>query len=176
LTKKIKKPSVSQLLELLAKPALIDWANKQGLLGVNLKEKRKKSLAKGTSLHSQIEHGVFDREIDSQSYTLFMQDKQIIATEKEIETDWFIGRYDVKLSHEGKEYIVDYKSGFKGKIYLEHKLQLVAYTMAEPASIAIVPIPQFHLFPIDIPNRTPYEQMLIKLSELWHIKKEIDNE
>ena len=176
MSKKIKKPSVSQLLELLAKPALIDWANKQGLMGVDLKEKRKRSLAKGTSLHSQIEHGVFDREIDSQNYTRFMQDKEIIETEKEIETDWFVGRYDAKIRHEGRIYIVDYKSGFKNKIYLEHKLQLIAYTMAEPAEVAIVPIPHFGLVPIEIKNREPYEQMLIKLSELWNIKKEIENE
>lgn len=175
MSKKIKKPSVSQLLELLAKPALIDWANKQGLLGIDLKEKRKKSLAKGTSLHSQIENGCFDREIDSISYLEFMQDKEIISTEKEIETDWFVGRYDAKIKHEGREYIVDYKSGYRGKIYLEHKLQLIAYTMAEPASIALVPIPQFHLIPIEIEDRKPYEQMLITLSTLWHVKKEIEN-
>ena len=103
--------------------------------------------------------------------------KSIIAREKKIETEWFIGKYDAMLSDEdGQVFIIDYKSGFKGKIYLEHKLQLIAYTMAEPASIAIVPIPQFHLIPIEIKNRNKYENMLIQLSKLWFIKQEIEND
>lgn len=173
------KPSVTQLLDLLAKPALIEWANKLGLQGIDVREKRRKSLASGTSMHEQIEKvcngtGDFEREIDRQSFDAFMCGKQIISTEKEIETEWFVGRYDAKLTSDGLEYIVDYKRGFKGRVYLEHKLQLIAYTMAEPALIALVPIPQFHLIPIEIADRRPYEQMLKTLAQLWRLKKEID--
>jgi hypothetical protein len=179
---KIKKPSVSELLDLMAKPALIEWANKQGLLGVNIKDKRKRSLANGTSLHKQIEDyhtdGVLlDSEVNQRNLEAFIKGKRIIAMEQQIETEWFVGRYDVKLEHDGKEWLADYKSGFKGRVYLDYKLQLVAYAMAEPtANLAIVPIPQFHLIPVEIENREPYEQMLKTLSQLWQLKKEIERE
>lgn len=175
----MKKPSVTQLIDLLAKPALIEWANRQGLQGIDINEKRKRSLAKGTSLHQQIDdysngRGKFERELDQWSFDTFIAGKTIIATERNIETEWFVGRYDAKIKVGSDEYIVDYKSGFKGKIYLEYKLQLVAYAMAEGAKIAIVPIPQFHLIPVEIENMKPYEDTLITLSKLWYLKKEID--
>ena len=169
----MKKPSVTQLLDLLAKPALISWANKQGLLGIDIAQSRKRILANGTSLHSQAEHGVFDKESDAINFNVFMRDKSIIAQEQNIETHWFVGRYDAKIQYGNDTFIVDYKTGFKGKLYLEHKLQLVAYTMAEPASMAIVGIPQFQLFEVQVEDRVPYEQMLINLSILWNLKNDI---
>lgn len=179
---KTKKPSVSELLDLLAKPALISWANKLGLQGVDIKEKRKRSLKNGTSLHQQIEDYhrdgvILESEVNQQNLERFMAGKRILSMEREIETDWFIGRYDARVEADGKEWIVDYKSGFKGRVYLDYKLQLVAYTMAEPASgLAIVPIPQFHFVPVEIEDRRPYEQMLKALSQIWYLKKEIDCE
>ena len=178
----MKKPSVSQLLDLLAKPALIKWANKQGLMGIDIKEKRKRSLAKGTSLHSQIDEfptdGVLlEREIDQQNLNKFMHGKRIISMEKSIETEWFVGRYDVMLECNGKTWLADYKSGFKGRVYPDYVLQLVAYTMAVPCDgLAIIPIPQFHFIPVEIKDREPYEKMLKALSQIWYLKKEIDNE
>lgn len=178
---KIKKPSVSDLLDLLAKPALIKWANKQGLLGVDISQKRKKSMERGTSLHSQIEdycmHGVLmESEASQHNLENFLQGKEILSMEKQIETEWFVGRYDLAFSFNGEKWLGDFKSGFKGKIYLEHKLQLVAYAMAEPVEkLAIVPIPQFQLCPVDIENREPYEKMLKALSEIWKLKQEIEN-
>lgn len=176
----MKKPSVTQLLDLLAKPALISWANRQGLLGIDIEEQRKKAKLDGTSLHSQIENvckgtGDFEREIDRDSFDRFMLDKEVISIEQKIETEWFVGRYDAKIKVGSSEYIIDYKSGFKGQIYLEHKLQLVAYAMAENAQIAIVPIPQFHLIPINLKDAKPYEDMLINLSKIWQLKKEIES-
>jgi len=176
----MKKPSVTQLIDLLAKPALINWANKQGLLGIDINESRKKAMEAGTSLHSQIENycngtGDFEREIDRDSFNRFMFGKSIVSIEKKIETEWFVGRYDAKIRVGSDEYIVDYKSGFTGKLYLEYKLQLVAYAMAENAKIAVVPIPQFHLVPVNIRDVKPYEEILIALSKLWHLKMEIDS-
>jgi hypothetical protein len=178
----MKKPSVTQLIDLLAKPALIAWANKQGLIGVDIKEKRKRSLLKGTSLHSQIEcyhsDGVLlEREIDQQNLEQFMLGKKVISMEKDIETEWFVGRYDVLLEIDGQKCMADYKSGFKNRVYPDYKLQLIAYTMAEPAAkMAIIPIPQFQLIPVEIEDRKPYENMLKALSQIWYLKKEIENE
>jgi ATP-dependent exoDNAse (exonuclease V) beta subunit len=117
----MKKPSVTQLLDLLAKPALIGWANKQGLAGIDIEISRKKTLEAGTSIHSQIENyckgeGDFINDIDRTRFCYFKRDKKLLCVEKEIETEWFIGRYDVKFEHNGKHVIVDYKSGFKGKV------------------------------------------------------------
>jgi hypothetical protein len=175
----MKKPSVTQLLDLLAKPALIDWANRQGLAGIDIHEQRRKAKQGGSSLHSQIESyckgvGKFERELDQWSFDKFMVGKTIIATECKIETEWFVGRYDAKIKVGDNEFIVDYKSGFKGEIYLEHKLQLVAYAMAEQAKIAIVPIPQFHLIPVDLKDEKPYQEMLIALAKIWNLKMEIE--
>jgi hypothetical protein len=51
----MNKPTVSQLLQLLDKPALLGWANKIGLEGISLDEYRKKSTKGGTDLHKEIE-------------------------------------------------------------------------------------------------------------------------
>jgi hypothetical protein len=179
----VKKPSVSELVDLLAKPALITWANKMGLQGIDVKQKRKKSLANGSSLHAQIDgfcKGTSDFEDESyrQRFQNFLSDKVLIDSEVDIETEWFVGRYDAKIRQDDCEYIIDYKSGFKGKIYLEQKLQLVAYAMANKQSVnlAIVAIPQFVLVPVQIKNFELYKNMLITLSNLYYIKKEIDRE
>lgn len=158
---------------MLAKPALIGWANKQGLLGIDIRAKRKQWLADGTSMHEQVQHGVFEREIDAAAFANFMLDKTVIASEKEIETEWFVGRLDVQLIADGEEYVCDYKGGFRGTVYLENKLQLIAYTMAVPAKMAIIPTPQFHLFPVSIADRKPYENILIQLSKLYPLLKEV---
>ena len=174
----MKKPSVTMLLDLLAKPALIDWANKQGLLGIDIKEVRRKAKAGGNSIHDQIEAyckgtGGFEREIDHNCFQHFMQGKVIRSTEQTIETEWFVGRYDAEILVGDELYIADYKTSFKGRLYLEHKLQLVAYTMAVPAQMAIVPVPQFHLVPVVIQDRKPYEEMLKALSKIWQAKQEL---
>lgn len=171
----MKKPSVTQLLDLLAKPALISWANKQGLLGIDISKSRRKILANGTSLHSQVETGAFNNESDAINCNAFMAGKTVLEREKDIETYWFVGRYDAKIQTDDGVCIVDYKSGFKGKLYLEHKLQLVAYTMAEPANMGIVSLPGFQFMPVVIEDRVPYEQILINLSILWNLKNVVSS-
>lgn len=177
----MNKPSVTELLDILAKPALISWANKQGLKGIDLKDFRKKALSKGTSIHAQIE-GVykgtakFEKQDDAIKFEKFMLDKSLMGSEIDIETDWFVGRYDARIEHLGNEYIVDFKRGFKGKIYLENKLQLIAYTMAEPAAMAIVGTKDFKMVPVVIADRRPYEEILKSLSKIWYLQKEIGNE
>ena len=175
----MKKPSVTMLIDLLAKPALIDWANKQGLLGVDIKDLRKKAKSSGTSMHSQIERycngtGEFEREIDRNSFENFMQGKVVRSMECNVENEWFIGRYDAEILVDDEIYIVDYKTGFKGTVYLEHKLQLIAYTMCVPAQMAIVAVPAFHLVPVVVEDRKPYEEMLKSLSLIWQLKRDIE--
>jgi hypothetical protein len=170
----MKKPSVTQLLDLLAKPALIAWANRQGLQGIDIRQRRKADLDAGRSIHEQIETGTFDREEDSARFAEFTRSKTILASEQKIETEWFVGRYDVLLSDGAAKYIADYKSGFRGTVYLEHKLQLIAYTMAVPAEMAVVGVPDFSFCPVRIKNRSPYERMLRRLSDVWYLMQEIE--
>ena len=56
----MKKPHVTQLLDLLNKPALLNWANKIGLQGINIDEFRKNALRKGSARHREIENFLID--------------------------------------------------------------------------------------------------------------------
>jgi hypothetical protein len=107
-------------------------------------------------------------------YAKFMRGKTLIDSEVKIETDWFTGRYDARLQVGDCQYVVDYKSGYKNRLYFEQKLQLIAYTMAVPAKMAIVPVPSFAFVEVEIENRKPYEEFLKALSLLWKLKKEIE--
>ncbi|CAB4165147.1 hypothetical protein UFOVP916_61 [uncultured Caudovirales phage] len=176
----MKKPSVTELLQLLNKPALIGWANKQGLLGIDINKAKKVWLNDGSSIHNQIEKFIKDGEpfINSEhqkKFIEFISDKEILGLEQNIETDWFIGRYDMKIKWNGKIYLIDFKINHKN-IYLENRLQLVGYSMAEHCdSFAIVSVPDFTVMNFKIENRTPYEDMLKSLSIIYKSKNQIEN-
>jgi hypothetical protein len=175
---KNNKPSVSQLLDLLNKPALLNWANKIGLEGVKLSDYRKQSTAKGTSLHNQVELFLLhktpfkDKEVQK-CFEKFISDKEVIAIEKDIETDSFVGRYDIKLKFNSEVYICDFKSS--DGIYFENKLQLIAYKVADGADkLAIIQLPIFEMKVLDISNYEPYENILECLSIIYNNKKFIE--
>lgn len=176
----MKKPSISELLSLLSKPALIGWANKQGLLGVDINKASKKWLNAGTSIHAQINRFIennepFENEENQVRFLRFAENKELLCSEKEIETEWFIGRYDLKMKWNDKIYLCDFKSN-KRKIRLENRLQLVGYSMAEPCdSFAIISVPDFTILNFKIENRQPYEDMLKALSTIYTLKNQIEN-
>lgn len=173
------KPSVSKLLSLLDKPALLSWANRIGLQGIELSEYRKKALTEGTSIHKQIEDYIkikkpFDDIINQNAFDKYFSNKVIIDYEKKIETDWFIGRLDIKFEYKGKIYVCDFKSNQKN-VYLENKLQLVAYRMSENADgIGVISVPDFKFLPIQIKDYTPYEEILKSLSNIYKFKTHIE--
>lgn len=173
--RQIKKPSVSQLLALLDKPALLNWANKQGLKGIDISKERGKWLSAGTSFHKQIELFYLEKKpfesLEVQSlFEDFLKDKTIIDFEKKIETDFFIGRYDSKLIYNNKKYIIDFKSS--NGIYFENKLQLAAYGMAEDCDgYAIVNIPSFTWQEVVIEDKKHYENILKSLSLIYSSKQ-----
>lgn len=175
-----KKPSVTELLSLLDKPALLGWANRQGLLGVDISKARKKWLFDGTSLHKQIERfhkdgEAFDRDTDQENYLRFMEGKTILELELPIETEYFQGRLDCLLESDGNRILIDFKKKTKGRVYLENILQLVAYGMAvECHSFAIVAIPSFEMIKVDIGDRKPYEDIIKALSVIYNSKKLIE--
>ena len=106
---------------------------------------------------------------------MFISDKEILSIETSIETDYFVGRYDMKIKWNGKIYIIDFKSNHKS-IYLENRLQLVGYAMAESCdSFAIVSVPDFTILNFKIANRKPYEEILKSLSNIYNLKNQIEN-
>jgi hypothetical protein len=177
----MNKPSVSDLCGLLNKPGLLSWANKQGLQGKNIAKVRADKCRAGTDIHWQIEQAFsgkneFSDPLHLEAFTAFMQNKSLFDYEKEIETEWFVGRYDAHLEIDGDEYIVDFKRGFKGKVYLEHILQLVAYTMAVPAKMALVGVPAFALKEVIVADRSKYEEIIKNLSAVWCLLEETKND
>lgn len=177
----MKKPSMSELLAILNKPALLIWANKQGLLGNKIGVIRRDSMSDGSKMHEQIDRLVksgecMDNEEHQKSFELFCSDKEIIECEVNIETEYFVGRYDCLLRHQGKKYLVDYKRKAK-RVYLENKLQLVGYSMAvECDKFAIVGIPQFSFLPFEVEDRSPYVEIIKALSTIYKFKNQIENE
>lgn len=171
------KPTVSQLLDLLNKPALLKWANKIGLEGTSLDAYRSKSMAAGSSLHEQIKNQVlykipFDAIETQTNFDSFLRDKRIISVEQDIETEWFIGRYDVEVSFNDTFFLCDWKSS--DAIYFENILQLVAYRMAKPDhKVAIVQIPSFKFKPLGISDFSAYEDILKSLHTIFVNKKRI---
>jgi len=174
------KTSVTELLKLLDKPALLNWANKQGLQGIDISKDRSKWLKDGTSIHSQIENFLlkgtpFINKETQFKFVKFMANKEVLGIENKIETEWFTGRYDIKLLIENKEYIVDWKLNHK-TLYLENKLQLIGYAMSEKCDgLAIVSVPDLTLMKFSVSNREPYEEILKALAMIYNYKKEIEN-
>jgi len=171
----MQKPSVTQLLDLLAKPALISWANKQGLAGVDIDTVRTKTRNAGTSLHSQIESRSFADAEHADNFARFMCDKELIDQEQAIETEWFVGRYDARIKWRGLTYLVDYKKSRRGRVYFEHRLQLAAYGMGVQADrFAIVAVPAFTPIEVKLDSqRKTYEGIIIALAHIWQAKQEV---
>jgi hypothetical protein len=169
------KPTVTELLNILNKPALLKWANKIGLQGIALDDYYKKSKKAGTSLHKQIEeyllHGVaFEDNAVQQRFELFQSDKVFKEVESVIETEYFRGRLDAKIIYKDNLYLCDFKSN--DVIYLEQKLQLTAYRMSDRnCKIAIIKIPEFTFKEVIIEDYKPYEDLIFSLTQIYHLLK-----
>jgi len=170
------KPSITKLLELLDKPALLKWANKIGLEGIRLDDYRSKAKESGLSLHEEIENWLkykipsADAEVQAR-IEKFFSDKEILAIEKNIETVFFTGRLDIKFKWKGFVFIADFKSS--GKVYLETKIQLAGYKMAEECDhVAVIHLPELLIRPIDL--MPEHGDMLIALSSVYNIKQKLE--
>lgn len=119
--------AVMTLINLLDKPALKYWANKQGLKGVDINKYEKKVQKEGTNSHNEIEEYIkngtlFDgHEFFSESVKGF----KILGCEVDLDNGYICGRADLVLSRNNKIYVVDFKRN--RNIYLSTRLQLSAY-------------------------------------------------
>lgn len=171
------KPSVTELIEMLDKPALMKWANKIGLEGIRLDDYKSKSKEQGISLHETVEnylrYGLLsdDGSINTK-ISKFFSDKEVISIETSVENDYFKGRYDIKLKWQGLLFICDFKSN--SGVYFETKLQLSAYNMIETDCVpAVIHLPEFLIRPVTIDQKL-YSDFIVTLSKLWSLKKQID--
>jgi hypothetical protein len=171
------KPTVTQIIGLLDKPALLNWANKQGLKGIDISLERKKWLNDGTSNHSQIENYLknktpFLNSENQQRFEQFISNYEVLEIEKKVECEWFVGRFDIKLRDKRGIYICDFKNN-QSNIYFENKLQFTAYKMCENSDyIAIISTMDFNFIPIYIQDYKPYETILKCLSKIYQLKQE----
>jgi len=175
-TQKMKKPSVTNLIKLLDKPALLSWANRIGLQGTKLSEYRKNRMKFGTSVHKEIEqflkYGICpENEFFHDTLLEFFSEIDVLGIEEKIETEYFQGRYDILLKKGDYTYVCDFKSNHK-RNYFENYLQLSAYRMATGADkVAIISVPDMIWFELDIEDFKPYENILISLSNIYITKK-----
>ena len=171
----MSKPTVTQLLDVLNKPALMKWANRIGLNGVSLDAHRQKSFAKGRAYHSQVEDYILkNKEIDDPTLRLnfhaFFDDTEILDCEKTIDSELYKGRYDIRFRKGGEVWLCDFKTNAKG-VYFENRLQLAAYDACEDCDrLAIISLPSFEVFTVKI-DRSNYRKMLQLLSEVWALKR-----
>lgn len=170
------KPSVTKLIELLDKPALLKWANKIGLQGIALDDYRSEKKESGTDYHLAVENflkfGILtDDDLLNSKMQKFFSDKEVLGVEVGIENEHFQGRYDVKFKYKDFIFVGDFKSNQKG-VYFENKLQLSAYTMCEPAHACIIRMPDFLIHPVTLDER--YQKILINLSNIYRLKSELN--
>ena len=170
-----RKPSVTELIGQLDKPALLGWANRIGLEGKSLVEARRQNMKDGASLHKQLERWLLNGtpipdEVFQAKAKAFFDDKNVIACEKSIIHEKFTGRLDVKYETEdGTVWICDFKTN-QSRLYRENKLQLAAYRMAEGCDrVAIISIPEMKIIEADVPDFSPYEEIILHLAEIYRL-------
>jgi hypothetical protein len=175
--KTYKKPSVTELVGQLDKPALLGWANRIGLEGKSLLDARRQNMTQGASLHKQLERWLLsDTPIDDEAFQSkakkFFQDKNVVACEKSFDHEKFTGRFDVKYeTDDGTAWICDFKTN-QSRLYRENKLQLAAYRMVEGCDrVAVISIPDMKLIEAVIPDFSPYEEMILHLAEVFRLDR-----
>jgi hypothetical protein len=170
----MKKPSITELIKLLDKPALLNWANKQGLKGIDIS--LSKSKQEGASIHRQIERYIkdstpFDDMNNQIMFDKLFSDKEITHNEYNIETDYFTGRIDLCYIKDGMVYLSDFKLN-RDRVYFEDYLQLSAYSMAIDCNrFSIISVPNFKEIPVTINDIEKYINIIKSLSDIYKNKQ-----
>jgi hypothetical protein len=173
----MRKPYVTELLSLLDKPALLYWANNLGLKGIRVFQERERKRKDGLSLHGQVKDYLSSKKPfinfdDQDRFISFLSGMEVLGYEQVVETEWYIGRYDLKYKEKDQIFIGDFKSS--NNVYFENKLQLIAYSLAENCNnLSVIHMPEFNVTKIKIDNKQPYIRILKSLSEIYYAKKEI---
>jgi hypothetical protein len=169
------KPSITELINLLDKPALLKWSNKIGLQGIKLEEYRSESRQKGTNKHKEVEEfiksGICQTDIQKKFKDL-SRDWKNVRSEQFIETDFYTGKYDIYFEWNNIKYIADFKSSLG--IYYENVLQLVAYSLAVKCDkMAIIELDTLRLKEVILlANKAKFENMLKHLAAIHFLKSQ----
>lgn len=150
--------SVTKLIDLLDKPALLGWANKLGLKGVSLNDYSKNVKLDGTNKHNDIEeylkNGVYFDGCEKLEYNL--SEYEVLGIEETIDNGKIIGRIDIVLKKNGLIYVCDFKRN--KRIYLKTKLQLSTYKeMLNADKICFINTESFEVEEIKIDTSKYYE-------------------
>jgi hypothetical protein len=137
-------PSVTAILGLLNKPALVKWANNLGLQGIDSNKYVDEAAKIGSLVHDRIDKYLTGGEVDLNDYSpnqvsqsnigfaKFMEwyeknDVEVIATEEQLtsEVHEYGGTLDCYANVNGVPTLLDFKTG--KAIYEEYFVQLIAY-------------------------------------------------
>lgn len=153
--------SVTKLIGLLDKPALMKWANKIGLEGIKLDDYRNQSKDKGNSSHDKCErYFKYGEEFEGcEKLKKELIGYKVIGCEIDVNNGFICGRLDLALEKDGEIYICDFKSG--KNIYLATKLQLSTYKHIYGGhKICFINLETFKIQVIDI--KTEYYFEIVK--------------
>lgn len=173
----MKKPSVSELTDLLNKPKLMHWANQLGLEGKSLNDVRRNNTKDGTNKHSgicnYINKGIKLSDANIQvKLESFLSTLEIVGLEETFTNDLFCGRVDVLFKKDSILYIGDFKRNYR-KPYLEHYIQLVCYKMHFGAEkICIIDTNEFIIHEILLYDKENlYIELINHLVKIYHLKQ-----
>lgn len=139
-------PSVTTILNVIAKPNLIKWANGLGLQGIDSEKYKTETARAGTLGHQLIQEymggpgyapdlkqftgdQIESAEVSLKNYRQWCMNRTITPLNMELylvsDTMMFGGTLDLYADIDGKKWLVDFKTG-KG-IYPEYEVQVAAY-------------------------------------------------
>ena len=142
----ITYPSVTQILSIVNKPYLVNWANNLGLKGVAVQDASKESTDVGTLTHAFIEGHITREEVSTDGYNRGTVDQALLCYEgyliweekyhpTYVETEksfiskehGYAGTIDAVCKIGDQQYILDWKTS--ASIYPEYVSQVVAYRL-----------------------------------------------
>lgn len=175
----MKKPSVSELIDLLNKPKLINWANSLGLEGKRLNDVRNIYTTSGIKKHSEIVNYIrkgikMENHEVQNNLDLFLKKCNVIDLEKKFENDMFQGRVDIIFEKDNITYIGDFKRSFKNP-YLEHYIQLVCYKINfKCEKICIIKSDNFEINELSLYGKEHlYVELINNLVNIYNIKQNL---
>lgn len=163
--------SVSKLIDILNKPALLRWANRIGLDGVDLKNYKKQVTSNGIDKHKLVEDYLLNGVVFNGSDRLdkCLLGYEVVSVEQEITNGKIIGRVDLILKKDDLIYICDFKSG--KNIYLSTKLQLSTYKHIYGADkICFINLDDFIMKEITIETKD-YFDIIKRLYQVYELLK-----
>lgn len=158
-------PGVTTIIGVMDKPALLEWANRIGLEGIEMRRYVDDKADIGTLAHDMVICHLTEQKIDTKDYSLnqisqaenaclsffeWAKNKkiQIIKAEKPLVSEFYGygGQFDIFAEVDGKLELIDLKSG--SGIYPEHITQVAAYKLLmnengfRPEQVRILNIPR----------------------------------